>query len=272
MSRALLPFILFACMSSLPEIPLIEQHRMYLPILSYLVLLIIPSILWFPYGLSIYRKTIIVAILLCLFQINIDLILLINRSLFFPQSYSETKQNVCRHLRDFFTFPNNFYNLPDEPTILVSNYVRDRFENIFCLLIPRDIVILATHKFLSVTHIDEIIETLPTFEGKSFEYLEPQVVDTLTRRHKDVFCYIERPVFLEDTNYGDIRSGMFHIARRNGLTITPIYFDPIEHFSGMIPSQSIHIIVGPTLRLQQEEEVEKSMERVKSFFAECRNR
>ena len=173
------------------------------------------------------------------------------------------RENVTTVLKKHFIFSHNFWKLPEYPTIIVSNYIYDRAENITCITIPKSLAIIIADNFAALTHVDSVINNC-IIKKKSNDYnnIKKNIAKAITDGHS-VFAYITKPS--HNRNIGKIRSGMFSIAKELGIPITPIVFDYIYSIYGYIPSQKYRIRVGDTFLVNN---IEKDMEKVGNFFSE----
>ena len=157
-----------------------------------------------------------------------------------------SQQSARMLLERNFEISHNFDQLPAAPTIFVCNYVHDRYENIFCMYIPAKITIIASVEMIEYANLSTTIDAIPTnSRGGNYELLEQKIIKVMDSR-RSIFCYPQKPCFVEGRNYGKMRGGIFQIARAHGFTITPLYIDPIQSQCGAIFRQTIRMRVGKT--------------------------
>lgn len=137
----------------------------------------------------------------------------------------------------------NFGKLPSKPTILVASYCRDRMENVACILVPRKLAIMMQIGFKYV-NMHNIINK-PIYvrgHGKgNFDYICDQI-KIAHDEGNDIFVYINSPSYYD--YMGRYSSGIYHIAKKLGISITPVAFDYIDSVFGTIPNQNYCIKVG----------------------------
>lgn len=140
---------------------------------------------------------------------------------------------------------NNFKNFPNHPTIILANYVSDRIENPFCILLPRKLSILMQSSFKSI-NMDGIIHKPVYVSGigqGNTKYVSEEVKKTIDEGN-DFFCYINNPGYYDYLLRP--KKGMFIIAKEHNISITPVTFDKIDTSFGHIPCQNYFIKVGNT--------------------------
>ena len=179
------------------------------------------------------------------------------------------RKNISCTMYKYFRYTNNFDKIPNHPTIFVANYVSDRLENITCILIPTKLCIIMGEIFIKTVKLHKIVKHVcGTFKSSKGNY---ENVKKESEKHLkngvSMFCYIIDPTAPISDRIGKVRSGMFKIAKEIGSTITPIYFDHIEHNHGIIPYQRYTIVVGDTFHV---DDVEQDMFTVKKFFKDTR--
>lgn len=207
-------------------------------------------------------KKSVVAVLLYLYWRNIHLLLgtLTPLSLMDGQTTLEnTKAALCVH----FDFKINGNNLESRrPTIFICNYARDRFENLFPLFLPRKIMFMMSELFADISNFDSAISAIIIPKEGSFDRIGSLIGNSLSKGI-DVLCYCQKPLFVDDCNYGRIRTGIFKIAHLNNFTITPLYIEPIKTYLHAVYYQEIQIIVGEPVRAI---DVPSAILETKTFF------
>lgn len=169
---------------------------------------------------------------------------------------------VTKFFQRHFVFKQNFHNLPSKPTIIVSNYVRDRLENIACIMLPIPLCVVMGNGFITNIRLHKIVKHVFGTKKTSGEYdiVKDHIKDKLNNGIS-IFSYSVRPFI--DNHIGKVRSGMFRIAKELGVTITPVYFDHIDYKYGSILEQNYSIVVGDSFYVKN---IEKDVYRVKKFF------
>lgn len=246
--------------------------------LKYYYLLLVPIML-FGIILSLpfpkYYKTIISIILILVYLRTISLIFTCIYTAFtlsnnYPveKRYDDTKiqQAITKVWKNQFIYNHNFYKLPSHPTIYVANYVNDRLENCTSIMIPDRLCIVMGSGFIDNLKLHKIVKHVYGTRKHSGEYEEVKscIIEKL-KAGISIFSYSSKP-FIND-RIGKVRSGMFRIASELNVTITPIYFDHIDHLYGIIPVQRYSIVVGDTFFV---DDVDACVYRAKKFFKETR--
>ena len=203
-----------------------------------------------------------VALLLSIYWRNIDLLIGISSELYYPSrtreySIQNAKFVLQRHFDIRCHIPNR------EPTIYICNYVKDRFENALILFLPAKLTVLATEKFIKSTGVDSLVDSIGVSEKNNYEFLNAEVPARIAKGHS-ILCYSQKPLFMDNKNYGKMRSGIFNIARVNNLTITPLYIPPIQTQCQAIYNQEINIVAGESLRVYN---TAKTIADIKHFFS-----
>lgn len=156
----------------------------------------------------------------------------------------------------------DFSKLPSKPTIFVANYCQDRIENAMCTLLPRKIAILmreTCHKY----NINNIVKRTIVVHGHhngNFAEIEKAIL----KAHKDgcdIFVYASS---MSHQGYiGKLRTGIFAIAKKNNITMTPVAIDRIDSRYGIIYNQNLQIRVGNTFNVNN---VHSAQYSVRKFF------
>jgi hypothetical protein len=159
-------------------------------------------------------------------------------------------QSVQSIFKKHFKLIHNFDKLPMHPTIYICNYVRDRYENIACMLIPRECAIVMIKPIMKITGFDNLLQNIITRNhngGGDLNNIKNQV-DTHIKKGTSVFVYGSIPS--HNGMIGRVRKGMFVIAKQLGITITQVAIDYISHNVGIIPYQRFEIKIGETFHVQ----------------------
>jgi hypothetical protein len=137
----------------------------------------------------------------------------------------------------------NFRTLTETPTIFIANYCRDRVENAACILVPRNLSIMMQEGFSKI-NMSNIINR-PIYvngHGKgNFDIICEQVKEAHNEGN-DIFVYINSPSYFNYMN--KYSSGIYHIAKKLNITVTPLAIDYIDTKFGTIPNQKFYIESG----------------------------
>lgn len=155
------------------------------------------------------------------------------------------KKIVNIYQRNGIKIVTNFERLPPHSTIILANYVNDRIENAFCILIPRKLSILMQSSFKKL-NMDNIIHkpVYVTGVGKgNTKYVSREVKKSIDEGN-DFFSYINNPGYYEYLSRP--KKGMFVIAMEHNISVTPVTFDKIDTSFGYIGCQNYFIKVGDT--------------------------
>ena len=147
-----------------------------------------------------------------------------------------------------FRLIHNFEKLPKTPTILLANYVKDRVENLACIMLPVDICPMVAEPLKGLGNL--ITPIIVRGESKQYDEMKKQIKDAHDNGFY-VFVYIEKCCsYITKDHLGPIRNGIFNIAKDLGITVTPIAFDSILYNHGMLKKQNYQICVGDTFKVQ----------------------
>lgn len=253
-------------------LPYTKLQYYYLILISFLLVAIVALL-----PLNIRFKIIIGLILFVIYQRTLMIVFKIFKNLYYigtqhpPEKRNDDTivRKITNNLFDkYFKYNHNFYKLPSHPTIFIANYVSDRIENISCIMLPARLCIVMGSGFIDNFKFDRIIKHVHGTYKQAGEYNE--VKNALLHKLKEgisIFSYSTRP-FIKD-RIGKVRSGMFRIAKELNTTVTPVYFDHIEHSYGVIHEQKYNIVVGDTFKV---DDINFGVYRVKKFFKDTRKR
>lgn len=188
--------------------------------------------------LSVYHKTIMLVTLVVCTSIKIILSSKNNKNDETTSSKIKSILNVCG-----FRLVTNFDSLPRKPTIFLANYCRDRAENPACLLLPRKLAVLMADGFKHVNMAGIINKPIyVTVNNKgNFEYVQEQI-KIAHDEGNDLFVYGNSPSYFDYmTRY---KTGIFKIAKKLNITVTPVAIDYIHTNWGTIPSQNFFMKTG----------------------------
>lgn len=159
-----------------------------------------------------------------------------------------TRILVTDFFNRYFRVKHNFDKIPKKPTIFLSNYVKDRVENLACMMLPVDICPMLAEwlKYLR-NFITPII-----IRGKVGQYdIMKEKIKEMHNKGFYIFVYIEKQFSnINDDNIGTLRNGVFSIAKELEIDVTPIAFDRILYNNTfMLEKQNYQICVGDTFRV-----------------------
>ena len=130
----------------------------------------------------------------------------------------------------------------------LCNYPISVAEYLIPSLLPTDVCLLSSNraeKALKLIYNPEDYMVFADKNKNSFDYLKQRIEEMIKTR--SMFVYVENTDRrIHDFHVGKIRSGMFHIAKKIGATITPVAIDGIIVENGIIHKQNFQINVGET--------------------------
>jgi hypothetical protein len=175
------------------------------------------------------------------------------------------REDVTDLFKSAFRFHDNFGKLPDKPGIIVCNYIWDRLENLASIIIPRNLAIVGSAKFMKNSKINYLIKhfIITNENGNSYERMKLEIKNHIDNG-RYVFAYVSKPV-THDHYISKLRSGMFRIAKELNIPITPLAVDYIDSYYGIIPYQNFYMHVGETFYI---DDVDSDMYRMRKFFTE----
>lgn len=176
---------------------------------------------------------------------------------------SALRTSVHQIFTEHFTLKTNFTEFPSQPSIIVSNYCKDRMENIACVLLPGNIAIMM-RRGLTILGLHKLVRwPLFTEESGNYEKTKNLIMGHVLQGHH-VFGYITTKTLLKPDLFIKIRSGMFSIAKDLGIPVTPVAFDYIDMGPlGQVLPQNYEIRVGKTEYVTN---VQSSMRKTIHFF------
>lgn len=250
-------------LSILPAVETLGRtYCMKLPAVSAWILVFIVSILSSDIPPDLRKAA--VSILLYLYWRNIHILLrsLTEFSLSVgPSAIAAVKSCLSLH----FNVQIKGLPLPARPTLFICNYACDRFENLFPLFIPRKMVYIMSEIYADVSGFDGSISTIIVPDQNGFSLVSAQIQDVL-QRGENILCYCQKPLFVDDCNYGRVRRGIFQIAHKLGFTVTPVYIEPIKTYLKAVYYQNIEILIGKTELVL---DASQTILNVKHFFKTC---
>lgn len=247
----------------LPQSRLQFYSMLFLPLSLIFIFLTIPI-------KGVYKK-IVISVIILLYLRSLIFLMSIFKTVFsivrnYPVALRKDDEPVRKAVMNImnttFKFSHNYEKIPEHPTIFVANYVDDRTENIMCITIPSRLCIVMGDGFIHNIKLHKIVKHVYGTKPGNGQYEE--VREALRKKVElgvSPFAYCSRPK--RGRILGEVRSGMFRIAKDLGITVTPIYFDHIRHYGGIIPYQNYKIVVGDTFYV---EDIDESVIRVRNFF------
>jgi len=218
--------------------------RLSLPALSAFIFVIIIAIFVSP--LIETMKISFITVLFWLYRRNLDILFSILGIMYNSEHHQLSKERTQMLVKEHFDVIHNFHLLPAQPTIFICNYTHDRFEHIFFSLIPRKLVLVLTSRAANLGQIDTYMDVICTNEkGGCYDHLEKEIARYVAGG-TSIFCYIQKPCFIDEKNYGKFRTGVFRIAKKLAVPITPIKIGHIQAVGGAIFYQPICVTVGKT--------------------------
>jgi hypothetical protein len=215
------------------------RHIYYIPFISILVILFLIMLM-----VSKLNNRIKIIIALGVLLIYNRPLLLTSRIIYSAIKVIRTKEKypdsvLANNINDIFLSST----LTETPTIFVANYCRDRVENAACILVPRNLSIMMQEGFSKI-NMSNIINK-PIYvngHGKgNFDIICEQVKEAHNEGN-DIFVYINSPSYFNYMN--KYSSGIYHIAKKLNITITPLAIDYIDTKFGSIPNQKFYIESG----------------------------
>jgi len=172
------------------------------------------------------------------------------------------REDVTDLFKSAFRFHDNFGKLPDKPSIIVCNYVWDRFENLASIIIPRNLAIVIANDFIMKSKLNYLVKhfILRNENGNSYERMKLEIKNHIDN-DRYVFVYVSKAACY----ISKLRSGMFRIAKELNIPITPLAVDYIDSYYGVIPYQNFYMYVGETFYV---DDVDSDMYRTRKFFTE----
>ncbi len=175
-----------------------------------------------------------------------------------------SRREITRMFSQNFRLFENFHKLPNYPTIIIANYCYDRLENLACIMIPKDITIVAGKHANRLFFLNKFVKkTIIKKEEKgNFETIRNEIVDSI-KNNSTIFIYVNR--FCHKKRYiSRISSGMFKISKEFNIPLTPICIDYIDYNNGIIvPNQRFYMTVGNSFVVDN---VREDMRKVRNFY------
>lgn len=208
------------------------------------------------FSISMFSKPVIryiIFVFLILYRRNILLFFDFIYSLYMCYTVPNRVDNTTgRHLvldlfnRNFRVI-NNFEKLPKTPTIIVANYVKDRVENLACIMLPVDICPMMSRMLKGLGTL--ITPIIVRKDSNSYDEMKKQIQE-MNEKGFYVFVYIEKCCsYITKNHLGPIRNGIFNIAKELDIPVTPVAFDRIVYNHGVLKKQNYQICVGETFKV-----------------------
>lgn len=147
-----------------------------------------------------------------------------------------------------FRLRNNFQELPNNPTILVTTYPITLLEYLVPILIPGNTCLLASgaaKKWMDMVYTNNQCCYIPIKKGGRYDAVKEIVRERLKNSH--IIMYVEDKERRYGRSVGNLWKGAFNMAKELGATITPLVIDNVLETMWYIPQQNFEIFVGPTI-------------------------
>ena len=215
------------------------------------IIIIIIILLYFKNTLSTIAKTIIYIYK----AINIDK--LENR-----KDDTELRDIVNKIYYPYIIIRKDFKKLPKEPSIIVCNYCNDRVENLACILIPKNMAIIARDGLKNKLH--RLIKwPIYTKKNSNYEHTKKEILKHL-REGRSIFSYVTQYTYYGYPNYNfKVRKGLFNIAKELNIPITLVAIDYIDIKNHVIKKQNFGITIGDTFKI---DDIDNDVYKSKIFF------
>jgi hypothetical protein len=177
----------------------------------------------------------------------------------------KTYKNVSMTLYDkYLNLKINREKITLKTTIFVANYVSNYIEYMVHGLLCDKLCLILKKKgadYIRYIYGDECV--IPC-DKNTYKIVERKVKYKIKKGYS-IFSYVERDSGKRKNEYevSSFRSGIFNIAKKLNVTITPICIDHLRHNYGIIKNNKFQVKIGETFYV---ENVEKAMDNVKKFF------
>jgi len=199
----------------------------------------------------------IIYTILLLYQSNIQFFFDFSYTIYKGYKYGKSSINTNNYITRIlttnlfnknFNIIHNFDKIPEKPTIFLSNYVKDRVENLACMLLPVNLCLLIAE---SLKPLENFINPIITRGDSKQYYIMKDKINDFHKKGFNIFVYIEKSnSSINDEKLGVIRNGIFAIAKDLNISITPIAFDRIVYDKyGILNRQNYQIRIGDTLKV-----------------------
>ena len=122
---------------------------------------------------------------------------------------SVLRESVLKIFTKHFMLKTNFAQFPEQPSIIVANYCKDRMENMACVLLPGKIAIMM-RRGLTILGLHKVVKwPLFTEESGNYEKTKKLVTGHILQGHH-IFGYITTKTLL--------RPDLFIKIRRHSIT------------------------------------------------------
>lgn len=164
----------------------------------------------------------------------------------------EYRASVNRLFRGCFNLKHNFYQLPDHPTIFLASYPATPLEYMAPCLLPFPVCFLTSRRaepLLRRVYKKEEYLVFNDSKRNNYAHLREEIKNRIGTM--PMYVYVEdQSQRIHDFHVGNMRKGMFYIAKELGVTITPIAIDSVLLENGLIPAQKFEIRVGATQHVE----------------------
>ena len=173
---------------------------------------------------------------------------------------------VSKIFTKYFKFTHNFENIPNHPTIFMANYPITELEYCIPSLIPSKICFITSKRakrFLELVYEDKEYLVFDDKKKNNYEYLKKKIQNIL-KTNRSIYVYVEdQKQRIYDFHIGNMRKGIFYIAKELDATITPLVIDGVLTKHNIIPSQNFRIKIGETQKIINPKQ---SMYKVRNFL------
>ena len=275
MFNKILIFLLCLILSIVPSIKTIGDVYY-----SFVVYVILISIILFiiMIRMNIKIKLVIISLIMLLYKNNFFL-----TTNTFISILKEGYINKLENRKDNFVLQKIVYNMysknlrlktdfsknPNIPSIFVCNYCNDRLENLACILIPKNIVILMRDTLKKISKLHKLVKwAIYIKEKNSYDNTKKEIEEHI-KEGRSIFSYVTKTPRLGPIHIENIRTGMFKLAKELNIPVTPIVIDYIDTTFGIINGQNFHITIGDTFYV---DDPIKSAYETKKYFKKMMNK
>jgi hypothetical protein len=196
-------------------------------------------------------------------------------------------KEVCLNMfnNEQIKLQHNFYKIPKHNTIFVVNYPITKLEYLVCNILPVPTCLVSSEQGNLLLNLvydkDEFISFPSSKKRKNFNNIEKRIKKTI--QNKNIYVYVENidgkaggekighlRIGSGKNEVRNIRSGMFHIAKNNNLSITPLAVDYVHFNNNKIPNQNFNIRVGETKIFSENDDIDQYIQNIKKFFKESK--
>lgn len=159
-------------------------------------------------------------------------------------------RNIVKNIYSpILVLKTDFKKLPNTPTIFLANYCNDRFENLSCILIPKDMAILMRDGLKKTTKMHKMIKwPIFTREKNNYNNTKDDILKHISEG-RSIFAYITKYPLDIPNVINKVRTGMFSIAKELDIPITLVAIDFVDTKYFNIQRQNFHIEIGETFKV-----------------------